>query len=221
MPDVTKIALLDFDDVLFNTSAFSAASSRIFIDSGVSEKEYDEFYQRMRDDFKAQNKVYHRDDHIALFIKRFPEANKAFLKKNLDALHKTMPNFVYSDTSAFLKKLADAGWHRIILTFGNDDWQKTKISLSGVGALVDEIVVSREASKVSDAENILKKSKNAEEIIFVDDNPYRALHAVKEKFPQVKTFQLIRPELEGVRERHAGCDHDCRTLDEIQKLLLS
>ena len=41
-----KIALLDFDDVLFDTSAFSVASRKVFIDSGVSEKEHDEFYQQ-------------------------------------------------------------------------------------------------------------------------------------------------------------------------------
>ena len=214
-----KIALLDFDDVLFNTSAFSLASRKIFIDSGVSEKEHDEFYQQMREDFKAKNKVYHRDDHVALFTKRFPEVDADLLKKNIKTLHETMPNFVYDDTAGFLKSLSENGWHKIILTFGNEDWQKTKVNLSGVGALVEEIVVTEDVSKVLAAEDILKKAGNAEDIIFIDDNPYRALHSVKEKFPHIRTIQLIRPELETIRERHSGCDHDCRTLDEIQKLL--
>ena len=74
----TKIALLDFDDVLFNTSDFSEASRKIFINSGVSEKEHDEFYQQMREDFKVKDRAYHRDEHVALFIERFPEFSSPF-----------------------------------------------------------------------------------------------------------------------------------------------
>ena len=105
------------------------------------------------------------------------------------------------------------------LSLSNIAVLKTKVNLSGVGALVEEIVVTEDVSKVLAAEDILKKAGNAEDIIFIDDNPYRALHSVKEKFPHIRTIQLIRPELETIRERHSGCDHDCRTLDEIQKLL--
>ena len=214
-----KIALLDFDDVLFNTSAFSVASRKVFIDSGVSEKEHDEFYQQMREDFKAKGTAYHRNEHVVLFTERFPKADSGLLKKNLAALHKTMPGFVYDDTSLFLESLSKNGWHRVILTFGNDDWQKQKVGFSGVDKMVDEVVVSPDASKVGAAEEILKKHPKAMSVIFIDDNPYRALHSVKEKFPHVRTIQLIRPELEAVRERHLGCDHDCQNLLDIAKIL--
>ena len=214
-----KIALLDFDDVLFNTSAFSLASRKVFIDSGVSEKEHDEFYQQMREDFKAKGRAYHRNEHVALFTERFPKADSGFMKKSLEALHETMPGFVYDDTPLFLEGLSKNGWHRVILTFGNEDWQKTKVNLSGVGALVEEIVVTEDVSKVLAAENVLKKAGNAEDIIFIDDNPYRALHSVKEKLPHIRTIQLIRPELEAVRERHPGCDHDCQNLLDVAKIL--
>lgn len=213
-----KIALLDFDDVLFNTTAFSEASRDVFVGSGVSEKEYDEFYQKMREDFKTQNKVYHREDHIALFVREFPEADSASLRKNLATLNKGMSRFVYEDTHDFLKALSQNGWHCVILTFGNDDWQRQKVSFSGMGDAVDDIVVSPDASKTESAKNILA-NKNADSVIFVDDNPYQALNMVKAELPHVRTIQLIRPHLESLRTRHDGCDHNCNGLDEITDLI--
>lgn len=213
-----KIALLDFDDVLFNTTAFSEASRGVFVGSGVSEKEYDEFYQRMREDFKTQNRIYHREDHIDLFTQKFSHTDHVSLRKNLSALNKDMPRFVYADTRDFLKTLLRVGWRRVILTFGNDDWQRKKVGWSGIEDLVDDIVVSPDASKIESAKKILK-NKNADSVIFVDDNPYQALNLVKAELPHIKTIQLIRPHLESSRIRHDGCDHNCKGLDEIAGLI--
>ncbi|MEK7566780.1 MAG: HAD family hydrolase [Patescibacteria group bacterium] len=216
---MTKIALLDFDSVLFDTDSFSKEIKKTFVSYGISESDYDSTRSLFRKHLDNLGLAYHQERHLDFFEKNLVGFNRPLVTGGLNNLKKEMPRFVYADAVPFLKTISEKGWKSMILTLGDSDWQKEKVSASGVGALVDDVVVTDDETKVRAAGEILEKLKNIESIIFVDDNPYRALNSVKEYFPIVRTFQLIRPELESSRVRHEGCDHDCRGLDEIKKLL--
>ncbi|QQG46093.1 MAG: HAD family hydrolase [Candidatus Niyogibacteria bacterium] len=220
MPDVTKIALLDFDDVLFKTREFIELAGKNFCLAGAKKAELDLIYKKYRDQLVSSGKVYHQDNfvkHLAPKCPGFnPEIFAVLFQKNVVSV---MKNLIYEDVGDFLNFLRKNGWRTIIISSGHPDWQRRKIVHSGIDELVDDIILTKGRSKTEEVGRILS-SFAPSEIIFIDDNYTGSVGAVKKAFPQIKVFQLVRQELAGQREK-VDCDHDCRTLDEIQKLLLS
>ena len=216
-----KTALLDFDDVLFDTRAFVRALKAIFVLAGLNIEECENAYQELRDNLAKEKKQYSLEENVNFFSEKFPKLDEAVLEEEMAVLKKEMPRFVFEDALDFLRHISENGWQRIIVSFGDKSWQEEKIHSCGLGSLAEKVVVSQNKSKVDSVEEILKNAGEAADAIFIDDNRDEVLGLVKAKFPRVKTFQLIRPELESIRIRHKKCDYDCRSLEEIKGLLLS
>lgn len=215
-----KVALLDFDDVLFNTRAFVRALSVIFVLAGLSMDECETAYKEFRENLLAKNNAYNLKEHVNFFSEKFPKLDGAILEQELALLKRSMPNFVFEDVFDFLRHLSGAGWRSTIVSFGDESWQGEKIRLCGLGALVENIVISQNQSKIDSIEEILKDAGGTDGAIFIDDNRDKVLGLAKNKFPGLKTIQLIRPELESIRTRHENCDYDCRNLKEVKNLFV-
>ncbi len=214
-----KTAFLDFDDVLFDTRAFVRALKAIFVLAGLNIEECENTYQEFRDNLAKEKKPYNLEEHINFFSEKFPKIDKAVLGQEIAVLKKEMPRFVFEDAFDFLCHISDNGWQRIIVSFGDKSWQEEKIHSCGLGSFAEKIVVSQDKSKVDSVEEVLKNVGETADTIFIDDNRDEVLGLVKAKFPRVKTFQLIRPELESVRVRHKECDYNCRSLNEVKDLI--
>ncbi len=219
-----KLALLDFDDVLFKTREFIDLARKNFCLAGAKETELDLIYKKYRDQLVSSGKVYHQDNFVKHLALRCPEFNpETFAVLFSESVVSVMKDLVYEDVDEFLNFLRKNEWRLIIISSGHPDWQMRKIVHSGIDKLVDDIVLTKGRSKTEEIGKLLAsdgRTAATSEAIFVDDNYTGSVGAVKKAFPQIEVFQLVRPELAGQREK-AECDHDCRTLDEIQKLLLS
>jgi len=211
-----KTAFLDFDDVLFDTRAFVRALKAIFVLAGLNVEECENAYQEFRGNLAKEKKPYSLQEHINFFSKKFPKIDRAVLEGEMAILKREMPRFVFEDALDFLRHISDNGWQRIIVSFGDKSWQEEKIHSCGLGSLAEKVVVSQDKSKVNSVEEVLKNVGETADAIFIDDNRDRVLALVKARFPRVKTFQLIRPELESIRVRHKECDYDCRSLEEVE-----
>lgn len=82
-----------------------------------------------------------------------------------------MPNQLYNDVVPFFIKLREFGdtLKTTILTTGDEDFQHLKVTLTGVGKLVDEVFVTRKRNKAENIREIIKKYQPIH-TIFVDDH---------------------------------------------------
>lgn len=217
----SKIALLDFDDVLFNTREFIRMVRKRFCSSGVDEKDFDSIYKKFRAQLVSVKKTYHQDEFIQhLKSKRPAFDSDTFVKSFKEFIVPSMKTLVYEDAEDFIGFLKQNRWRIVVVSSGHPDWQRKKIFSSGIGGLADEVILTKEGSKLEAIKTLFSENSNFEprQTIFVDDNYTGAVVEVKKNFPAITVFQLVRPELSDKREK-AECDHFCRSLDEITNLI--
>ena len=113
-----------------------------------------EKYRRGPDDIVAYPKLleeYGIDDPRAFFI------------------NAGMPEQLYSDVVPFFIKLrGHSEIKTVILTTGDEDFQKLKLEITGVDCLVDDIVITRNRNKVEHIKKLIEKY--APEHTFVIDD---------------------------------------------------
>ena len=87
-----------------------------------------------------------------------------------DLLHRTN-DYLYSDTISFLKYLKSCEYEIIILTKGNDEYQKEKILNAQIDEYYDELIVTMKHKG--------KLNLDYENGIFIDDNPFEIIDILK------------------------------------------
>lgn len=80
-----------------------------------------------------------------------------------------MPNQLYDDVVPFFEKLKTyPEITTVILTAGDEEFQKIKLEITGIYELVNEVYITRERNKIKHIKHLIKKYK-PESTIFVDD----------------------------------------------------
>ena len=115
-------------------------------------------------------------------ISEFCEFNSSIYDE-IDDLLKQSNKYLYPDAITFLKYLHKSNYQIIILTKGNEDYQKKKISYSNIKDYYDELIV------------IMKHKGNLDidykESVFIDDNPIEIKSILKRKPKQVIRIRRI------------------------------
>ena len=77
---------------------------------------------------------------------------------------------LFSDVVTFLTKVKEnSEYMSVILTTGDEDFQKVKVTVTGVDKLVDEVFVTRNRNKTESIKQIIQKYQ-PEHTIFIDDH---------------------------------------------------
>lgn len=108
------------------------------------------------------------DDDIVVYPKLLEEYEIANPEEFF--VNARMPEQLYSDVVPFFIKLRWYAWVRtVILTTGDEDFQKLKAEITGVHRLVDEVYITRDRNKIIHIKELVKKYQ-PEFTVFVDDH---------------------------------------------------
>ena len=177
--------IFDFDYTLFDTNAMRAAlQARLQAVCGTTIEEYQAAEKRSTE----HGTLYSLEAHIAELYPEHDDREKGRAVAEDVVLH--MADWIYPDVLPALQKLQAAGSRLILLSFGNRDWQMTKISHSGVQNLLDEVELV-EGSKTEPVH--LLEADNGEKMICVNDRATETdeLHGVP---PHVDYVWIQRPD---------------------------
>jgi len=116
-----------------------------------------------------------------------------------------MPKQLYNDVVPFFEKLKTyPEITTVILTAGDEEFQKLKLEITGMYKLVDEVYVTRERNKIKHIKHLVNKHK-PDSTIFVDDR----INLTESHFDTPITIY----EMDRAREKNGA--HIIHGLDEL------
>jgi len=203
--------IFDFDHTLFSTKEFYNALKRVFMGLGIDEKLFQESYQKS----KETNKFYRPLKQFKLIIKQKPEIKETDLIKKFNRVLRNAPQFLYEDTLPFLKK-----WQKksdlVLLSYGEERFQKQKIRASGIQKYFKKIIITRDVKKSKPFKRIFK---NLEKIIFIEDD-LQTLSRTKKVFKSVITVGINRRERKYSQiSDNKNINFSIKNLKELKKIL--
>ncbi len=153
---------LDFDRTLFNTNAFLDEIYKIVNKYDISKNIFD----------KSKLKLKDKGFNIKLILQ---EVEKEFsfnhqIYEEMDNLIENSCIFLYNDVLTFLKKLKVKNYEVILLTKGNEEFQKKKIKASKISNYFDDIIITLKNKGDLDIDY---------QAIFVDDREKELLSILK------------------------------------------
>jgi FMN phosphatase YigB (HAD superfamily) len=207
--------IFDFDHTLFSAKQFYFALKKAFFKLGVKEKLFQETFEKS----KGVGRDYKPEKQFKLIHKTRPEIKIEKLKKSFEKILKTAPKFLYNDVLGFLKKWSKEA-DSILLSYGEEKFQKNKIKASKIGKYFKKIIITRDIEKSKPFRKVpLFREKGG--IIFVEDNP-RALSKTKTSFPQIITVRINRGEGKYCQKpNNPQIDFSIKNLKELEKILKS
>jgi len=172
-----KKLILDFDLTLFDADRFLRDVFLIFNKYGVSEEDFYNSYE-------ATKKVgpWNPFRHAGLAFKKSP----AGLKEDINGLFKKSGDYLFDDVIPFLNHIKT---ENILLSYGDEETQLSKIKCSGIAKYFKSIVITSDQLKT----DFFDKYENESSVIFVEDRA-NTINAVKSKFPSIFCVLIKRPE---------------------------
>ncbi|MBU1613020.1 HAD family hydrolase [Patescibacteria group bacterium] len=171
--------IIDFDDTLFNTEALKQAKLNAARNAGVSDKIFWESYVAARNNDNGAF-TYTPEGHAKELAKRgFDEV------KTVEAFGKvddTMAQFVFPDAFDFLEKVRELEKPMILLSLGNEKYQREKVFGAGIEKYFDKIIIVDE-SKERALEDLLNGPEN-DIIWLINDKPDETTR-LKKEFPNI------------------------------------
>lgn len=182
----------DFDATLFKTSSLWEAWQKVLKDFGGDEEAIVTTGNTL---FGEGFTLEGHGERLGISGKDFDKAVQKFYKKTKEA----GVSLVFEDVIPFLEAQRDE--HRqTILTFGNRDYQHSKVTASTVLSYVDDVqIATPDMMKPQHLREFIESG--SESMVFIDDNP-RELEAVHDVGLPITLVRMIR---EG--ERHAEEEH--------------
>lgn len=176
--------VLDFDDTLFDTRAFKEARRNALHSLGVSYEVYERSYLLARN--RSFGRVLYSDLSHAQSLVSFGFDYEAVYRV-LSHITNKSHIFLYQDTLSFLSLLQKKGHRVLVLSLGDEVFQKNKIIGSGVDSFVDK-VFTVSTTKKEVLENIL--TKNAKDVVYLVNDKIEETKELVASFPQL--FPILK-----------------------------
>lgn len=203
--------VFDFDHTLFSTKKIYQLIKESFFKFGVCEQLFQETYQKLRDEDRGYNPFF----QLKLIKKEKFKIEENIFKKEFEKVLKKAPQFLYQDTIWFLKKWQGQA-ELILISLGEEKFQKSKIRAAGIEKYFQEIVITQGINKIKDFKKFFRYKEN---IIFVEDDP-GALSIIKEVFPKVITIRINRGEGKYIQEPdNSQINFSIKNLKELDEIL--
>jgi FMN phosphatase YigB (HAD superfamily) len=196
---------IDFDDVLFNTKDFKNNLLDVFVNNGITKKQFKE---------SCWGKTYNLKKQIE-FIENNYDIDASKLEGDIEIFLKNLKGYVFTDVHGFIK---DIGKENIFLiSYGHKKFQEKKIKKSKLSNYFKRCVVTKDKPKAI-AEILKEESVQDENIYFLDDRA-GYIEEVKKNIPEIKTILMKRPEGRYDDESDECCDHVAKNLREAEEII--
>ncbi|HAR99544.1 MAG: hypothetical protein US57_C0005G0030 [Candidatus Moranbacteria bacterium GW2011_GWC2_37_73] len=206
---------IDFDDVIFNTKKFREDLEALFDLNGVSKEIFQKYYA----DPKDQRAIKTFNPWLqAERIGRVMDFDVNKLTEAINEFVLDISKYVFVDVVDFANILGSKNIY--VVSYGDLEFQHKKIDGSMIGKYLDNIVVTENLkseiiSKIIAEDNLEKN----EEIFFLDDR-IEQIRDVKEKFPEIISILVKRPEGRYQEmQKEDCCDYEVHNLMEAEKII--
>lgn len=165
------IYIFDLDYTLFDVKKFNKAIAKIL---GLSLKKYYESYER---DFRSPKINYNIYKHLSILTKEktITKEKGQVIRNNIAKRFVSLDEFLYPDVENVLRELRSRNCKIVLVSYGDQLWQKYKISRLKIKKYFDKIIITdKQKGNVLD---FLKKSK--EEKIIINDKATESLEMKK------------------------------------------
>lgn len=206
---------IDFDDVIFNTKKFRDDLADVFFNNGIVRDVYEETYYDPEDDRSL--KVYDPRAQIVR-IKKKIDIDEKKLAESIDLFMKDTSVYVFGDFISFVDCFGRENIH--VISFGNKDFLEEKIKSSGIRKYADNIFLTDGLKSMIISEMMKMSGEKFKEKLFFIDDRAEQIADIKEKFPQIMTILLKRPEgrYQDTKEEKI-CDFEAHDLKEAREII--
>jgi FMN phosphatase YigB (HAD superfamily) len=198
---------LDFDNTLVATRIFFDNYYRpLLVASGSTKREIETSYAFFANGTTTKGELFSPRRQMEILGWREPRKEEALTE--IENIIREQRAFIFPEVVETLSELRRRGHTLILLTFGDQEFQKQKITASGIAHFFDEIIVTNE-----DKGEVLARDTEGEQIVFVDDK-VEFMERLQANLPSVITFHMCRKEI-GIEACQKG---QCRASHEIMDL---
>lgn len=214
-----KIALVDFDDTLFDIKRFKKAYFD-FLGIGFSVDLVALTYEQAK-----KIGYFDADKHCELlgyvvvspFVSGVSIGVRSWLEEWFEQEQKMLQSLVFPDVELFLKTLIHNGYEIHILTLGTEWFQKAKIENSGISQYISGIIVTQDPKKVSAIPSICNPEEDS---VWLFDDFGEVITNTKEAFPKITAVQVLRRD-EYMDKQSPCADAIARNLGEATGAFLA
>lgn len=175
------MVIFDFDHTLLDTHRFKEAIVGAIAVFGPAKEEVRNAHERSMGRREDRTGIYDPDRHIELLRESFPDDESMQKARTaIDGVLESTGDFLYPGVEGFLGRLKARGYRLILLTFGNEEWQKKKVGNSGISGYFDDVI----ATSGSKGEVLKEIACGGEPVFVVNDNP-RETRDMMEEAPEL------------------------------------
>jgi phosphoglycolate phosphatase-like HAD superfamily hydrolase len=197
--------VFDLDYTLLDTTKFKEALADIFTSRGVSRDRYEEAY---RATVNRHEGAYEYDPEVHLQLLTDALASVADVSRAREEIRQLLTRtgeYLFPGAVELLDGLRHSGNELVLLTLGNEQWQRTKVEHSGLAGHVDRVVTVNKA-KVEVISEIVGHGGQA---LIINDNGSEIGEMMKRepqcrfvlvKGPKGGSEVLSAPTVENIRE---------------------
>ena len=204
---------LDLDNTLLATRAFYHDFYRsLLLAEGNTEREIDVSYTFFANGATLLGEAF--SPRRQMEILGWREVTKERVLAEIENLLRQKRGFIFPEVVSALAELRKRGVTLVLLTFGNEEFQKQKIIASGIAHHFDEIKVTG-----GDKTEILLADQEGEAIVFVDDK-VEFMERLSER-KDIQTFHMCRREIETPVCEKGKCSahHEIENLEALLKFI--
>jgi phosphoglycolate phosphatase-like HAD superfamily hydrolase len=189
--------ICDFDNTLYDTETLKELFYNIITVHNIDLEEAKKIYKISRDSdgIKASLNL---DNFILKVRENLKNKDKELNKTEVDKIIKEINRrkLVLPDANGLLRKLRKKERKMILLSLGEEEFQKHKLKKSGLERFFDEVVITDDVNQGKIIE--IKRILNGEEldILFFNDKPDET-DLILQKFPNLRA--IVRRELRDER----------------------
>lgn len=180
-----NVLLINFDRVLFNTSLFLKDIKKNTKKLGISDEVFNKTYHEL----KKENQGYNLFLHLMKISANY-NINLELAKKDVYCIMDNITQYLYSDSIEFLENIRKQYSFLVLFSSGDSIFQMSKFKGCNMVDYFDDIFVAKDENERFNAISY-KYSDYLNNLSIIDANP-DFLALVKEKWPKVNLFRIIR-----------------------------
>ena len=204
---------LDLDNTLLATRTFYHEFYRtLLLAEGNTEREIEASYKFFANGTTLAGELFSPKRQMEILGWR--EVTKERVLLEIENILREKRGFIFPEVVSVLMELRMRGVTLILLTFGDEEFQKQKIIASGIAHHFDEIKITG-----SDKTEMVLADKEGEAIVFVDDKA-EFMERLSER-KDIQTFHMCRKEIEIPLCERGECPahHEIENLETLLKFI--